>query len=97
VFLFSRQLLSETFLILRRTEQDMIKMYIGLHVKYPYSCPILMKLEFSQQIVRKYSNMKFIENQSIGSWVVPCGQTYRQTDMKKLIVNFTILLMCLTI
>jgi hypothetical protein len=34
VFWFSVQLLSETFLILRRTERDIIKMYIGLlHVK----------------------------------------------------------------
>jgi len=33
VFRFSLQLLSEIFLILRRAEQDMIKMYIGLHVK----------------------------------------------------------------
>jgi hypothetical protein len=27
--------LSETFLILRRNERNMIKMYIGLHAKYP--------------------------------------------------------------
>ena len=27
-------ILSEIILILRRTERDMIKMYIGLHVKY---------------------------------------------------------------
>jgi hypothetical protein len=32
--LFSLQLLSEKFLILRRNERD-IKIYIGLHVKYP--------------------------------------------------------------
>ena len=32
---FSLQLLSETFLILRINERDMIKMHIGLHVKYP--------------------------------------------------------------
>jgi len=29
VFWFSLQLLSETFLILRRSERDVIKMYIG--------------------------------------------------------------------
>ena len=28
-------------------------MYIGLHVKYRYSCSILMKLEFSRQILEK--------------------------------------------
>jgi len=36
VFLCSLQLLSKTFLILRKIERDMIKkLYIGLHVKYP--------------------------------------------------------------
>jgi len=35
VFWFSLQILSETFFILKRNERDMIKMYIGLHVKYP--------------------------------------------------------------
>jgi hypothetical protein len=35
VFRFSLQLLSETFLILRRVERDMVKIYIALHVKYP--------------------------------------------------------------
>ena len=34
VFRFPLQLLSETFLILRGTERDMIKKYIVLHVKY---------------------------------------------------------------
>jgi len=34
VFWFPLQLLSETFLILRRNARDMIKMYTGLHVKY---------------------------------------------------------------
>jgi hypothetical protein len=34
VFWFSLQILFETFLILRRNEQDIIKMYIGLRVKY---------------------------------------------------------------
>jgi len=33
MFVFSLQLLPEIFL-LRRIEPDMIKMYIGLHVKY---------------------------------------------------------------
>jgi len=34
-FGFSLQLWSETLLILRRNERDMIKMYTGLHRKYP--------------------------------------------------------------
>ena len=32
-----------------------------------YSCPIFIKLEFSQQIFEKYSNIKFHENPSSGS------------------------------
>jgi hypothetical protein len=45
VFGFSLQLLSETFLILGRTEQDMIKnIYIGLHTKYMSFLSILIKL-----------------------------------------------------
>jgi len=37
--------------------------------KYPFFCQILMKLEFSQQIFEKYSNIKFHENPSSGSRV----------------------------
>jgi hypothetical protein len=66
--LISLQLLSETFFILRRTERDMIKMYIGLHVKYRcYSCRIVMKLEFSLQFFEKYSNIKFHEIRPVGA------------------------------
>jgi hypothetical protein len=43
-----------------------------------------MKLEFFWQIFEKYSNIKFHENPSIGSRVVPGGQT----DITKLIVTF---------
>jgi hypothetical protein len=34
-----------------------------------------MKLEFSQHILEQIWNMKFYQNQSKGSRVVPCGQT----------------------
>ena len=60
------------------------KMYVGLHVKYPYSCPILKKLEFSRQIFEKSPNVKLHANPSSGSWVVPCGRT----DTTKLVVGF---------
>ena len=36
MFWFSLQILSETYLIVRRNERDMIKMYIGLYVKYTF-------------------------------------------------------------
>ena len=34
-----------------------------------------MKLEFSQQIFEKSLNIKFQQNQTSGSRVVPCGRT----------------------
>ena len=43
-----------------------------------------MKLEFSRQIFEKVSNIKFHQNPSSGSQVIPYGQT----DMTKLIVAF---------
>jgi len=51
-----------------------------------------MTLEFSRQIFEEFSDIKFRENPSSGSRVVPCGrtdgQTGRRADMKKLIVAF---------
>jgi hypothetical protein len=44
-----------------------------------YSCTLLVKLQFSRHIFEKYSSMKFHENASSGSPVVPCGQTEGQT------------------
>jgi len=45
-----------------------------------YSCPILMKLEFSRQVFEKYSNIRFHKNPSSGSRVVPCGQMGRHEE-----------------
>jgi hypothetical protein len=39
-----------------------------------------MKLEFSQQILEKSSNIKFNENPSSDNRVVPCGHTDRHDD-----------------
>ena len=55
-----------TLIILRRTERDILKMYIGLHVK---------NLEFSEQIFEKCLNTKFHENPSGGSRDVAWEQT----------------------
>jgi hypothetical protein len=49
-------------------------MYIGLHVKYPVFLSDYIQLEVSRQIFGKYSNIKFHENPSGGSRVVPCGR-----------------------
>jgi len=37
-------------------------------------------MKFLKQIFEKFSNMKFQENLSGGSRVVPCGRTCRKTD-----------------
>jgi len=39
-----------------------------------------MKLEFSQQIFKKSSYIKFHDNASSGNRVVPCWRTDRWTD-----------------
>jgi hypothetical protein len=44
-----------------------------------------MKPEFSQQIFKKSSNIKFHKNLPNDSHVVPCGQT----DITKLIIAFS--------
>jgi hypothetical protein len=59
------------------------------HVEYcRYYCggQILMKLEISRQIFEKYFNIKFYENPSNGSRVVPCGRAGGRTDMTYLVV-----------
>jgi hypothetical protein len=66
----------------------MIKNNFGPHVKYLYFFPILLKLELPWQIFEKYSNIKFNENLSSGSRVVPFGETDGRADMTKLIVAF---------
>ena len=47
-----------------------------------YSYPILMKIEFSPQCYKKYSNINFHENPSSGSRGVPCGQKDWQTGLQ---------------
>jgi len=47
-----------------------------------------MNIEFSLQIVEKFSNINFRVLSSTGSRDVPWGQTDKRTDMTKLIVAF---------
>jgi hypothetical protein len=58
-------------------------MYIVLHVNNPYSCQILMKLESSQQLLEKYTYIKFRDNLSSGSRVVSCGRTDRHDEANR--------------
>jgi hypothetical protein len=75
VFRFSLQGLSLIFLILRIIQRDIINIHRS-------SCkvPIILvrfywNLKFPRYVFEKYSNIKFHENPSSGSLVVPCGQT----------------------
>ena len=62
-------------------------MCIGFHVKYPL---FLSDLNFINRS-SKNAHIKFHENPSNGSRVVPCRRTDSLTDTTKLIVTFEIL------
>ena len=66
--------MSETFLILRRIQRDVINVHTS-------TCEV-------PNIVVRYSNVEFHKNSSSENRVVPGGRTEtdRQTDMTKLIV-----------
>ena len=80
---FSLQNLSETVLILRRNERDVMKNVYWSSCKYLYSCHIFMGLEFSRQLFEKYSDVKFHEYPSSGS-----PNCSLRTDTTNLIVAF---------
>ena len=73
VFWFPLKFLLEPFLILRRTERDMIKMYGGLHLKYPlFLCDFNKNWIFStdfQKILKCQISRKSIQGeQSCSMW-----------------------------
>ena len=51
-------------------------MYVGVYVKYRFSCQILMKLGFSGQLIEKYSN--FMTVRMVGAELLHAK--IRQTD-----------------
>jgi hypothetical protein len=81
--------LSGTFITLRINEQGSIKNACRLSCEMSF---ILVRFwwnfEFSRWIFEKYSNIKFHENPSRGSRVVPCGRMDGQTDVTKTKVAF---------
>ena len=76
------QLLSEIFLILRRNERDMIKMYICLHVNYPF---IWMKFEFFS--IDFWNILKYKISWKSVPWEPSCSMR-TGGHMTKLIVAF---------
>ena len=76
-----------SFLVINVCNQKkdfMLTLCIGIHVKYPFSCQILMKLEYSRQIFKKYSKSNFTTIRSVGAELFRAerrtdGRTDRQT------------------
>jgi hypothetical protein len=55
--------------------ETLSKMCIGLHVKNPLFMSDFNETRIFPAISEKYANIKFLENPSNGSRVVPCGRT----------------------
>jgi hypothetical protein len=87
VFWFSVQLLSKTFLILRRIEQDIIIICIGHNIKYQ-----LFLSDFNQTWIFLTDFQKILKYQILWKsihWELSCSMwTDGQTDMTKLRVTF---------
>jgi len=77
----------ETFLILRRRERDMVKMYIGLYVKY-----LLFMLDFNETWILSIGFRKILKYEILWKsiqWEPSFSmRTDGRTDMTKLIVAF---------
>jgi hypothetical protein len=91
LFLFSLQLLPVTFLILRRTDRDMIKIDIHLRVKYPllssdfYESRISHRIAESTQI-SNFMKIHPVEVELFFADSRTSGRSDRWTDITMLIV-----------
>jgi hypothetical protein len=63
-------------------------MYVGLHVKYRYSCQILMKLNFFDRLSKNIRILNFMKILAVGAEFHAKGQIERRTDTTQLIVAF---------
>ena len=91
VFWFCLPLLLETFLILRIIERDINTNVRRFSCKHPSLLPNFNEIWIFSTDFQIYSNIKFHENSSSGSRVVPRGRTDntgRQAGMTTLIVAF---------
>jgi hypothetical protein len=56
-------------------------MYIGLYLKYSSLLLNFKEIAFSLHVFEKYRVVKYHENSSSGSRVVPCGRTDRHAEL----------------
>jgi len=77
VLIFST-FLSETLLILRRIQKNIMNAHISSSCKLPDILDIL-KIEYSKRIFENPLNIKFRENPTSRTRVVPCQETDRRT------------------
>jgi hypothetical protein len=81
VFWFSVQLLPETFLILRRNEREVIKMYIGLHVNYASFLSDFNETNFLDRVSKIFQILNFIKIRPVGAELSHAnGQTDRHDE-----------------
>ena len=85
LFWFSLHLLSKQFVILRRTERDIIKVYVGLHVKCPLVLSYVNETWVFSKFSTNYKEPNFMKIHPMGAELFHAGG---QTDMTKLIVTF---------
>jgi hypothetical protein len=79
-FDFSRQILSETFLILRRIKREIIINYTGLHVKYALFLSHFNEIWIFWTYFPKNTQMSnFVKSLCSGRRIIPCGGTDRRT------------------
>ena len=87
VFWFSLKICAKYFSFKEEMSEIWLKLYIGIHVKYRYYCPILMKLGFCRPIFEKILKYK-ISWKSV-QWEPSCSKrTDGRTDMMELIIAF---------
>ena len=89
VFRFSLQRFSEKFSFQEKLSEISWKKYNCLHIQCPLFLSDFNEIRIFSTIFEKHSNIKFRENPSSWSRVVPSGRASgRLTDMTKLTVAF---------
>jgi hypothetical protein len=88
------KILSETCIILRRSDRDTMKMYIGPRVKYPlFLSDFYEALNIPTDFQKNSQMSNFMKIRPVGAELYHAdgltdGRTDRRTDIKKLIVAF---------